>query len=216
MWTEKNGKLTWDGPIEATDFIIGNTQLKNSVKSVTASSPLQSSGGNNPNIALSTGYIDGRRLITSGTWFSVDWENSQLVDYDGNLCLDWANFTLNSSGGDVILDWSSTEIKHYGTAIRFMDNTPGHLLYLYTSGYTNPLQISAKEIYLNPDSTGKIGIGTNTPSDALDVKGNISLKAGNGTYKAHDGSSGITTTITTALLVGKTITVKDGIITGFS
>jgi ethanolamine utilization microcompartment shell protein EutS len=81
---------------------------------------------------------------------------------------------------------------------------------------TNPLQISAKEIYLNPDSTGKIGIGTNTPSDALDVKGNISLKAGNGTYKAHDGSSGITTTITTALLVGKTITVKDGIITGFS
>jgi len=35
-------------------------------------------------------------------------------------------------------------------------------------------------------------------------------------YAAADGSAGISTTITTANLVGKTITVKDGLITGFA
>ena len=37
-----------------------------------------------------------------------------------------------------------------------------------------------------------------------------------GKFKSDDGSAGIDTTITTALLVGKTITVKKGIITGFA
>jgi hypothetical protein len=37
-----------------------------------------------------------------------------------------------------------------------------------------------------------------------------------GGYISSDGSTGITTTITTASLVGKTITIKDGIITGFA
>lgn len=35
-------------------------------------------------------------------------------------------------------------------------------------------------------------------------------------YKAADGSTGISTTITTSTLVGKTITVKNGLITGFA
>ena len=35
-------------------------------------------------------------------------------------------------------------------------------------------------------------------------------------FKSSDGSSGIDTTITTASLVGKTITIKDGLITGFA
>jgi hypothetical protein len=37
-----------------------------------------------------------------------------------------------------------------------------------------------------------------------------------GTYNSMDNSAGITTTITTATLVGKTITIKDGIITAFA
>lgn len=37
-----------------------------------------------------------------------------------------------------------------------------------------------------------------------------------GGYLSSDGSAGITTTVTTASLVGKTITIKDGIITGFA
>jgi len=35
-------------------------------------------------------------------------------------------------------------------------------------------------------------------------------------YISSDGSTGFTGTVTTASLVGKTITIKDGIITGFS
>lgn len=46
-----------------------------------------------------------------------------------------------------------------------------------------------------------IGIGTVQPATA---------------YNAVDGSPGISTTVTTASLVGKTITVKNGLITGFS
>ncbi len=41
------------------------------------------------------------------------------------------------------------------------------------------------------------------------------LKVAGGT-KSSDGSPGISTTIDTAGLVGKTITVKDGLITGFA
>lgn len=37
-----------------------------------------------------------------------------------------------------------------------------------------------------------------------------------GGFISSDGSAGITTTVTTASLVGKTITIKDGIITGFA
>lgn len=37
-----------------------------------------------------------------------------------------------------------------------------------------------------------------------------------GGYLSSDGSAGITTTVTTASLVGKTITIKDGLITGFA
>ena len=37
-----------------------------------------------------------------------------------------------------------------------------------------------------------------------------------GGYISSDNSTGITTTVTTASLVGKTLTIKDGIITGFA
>jgi len=35
-------------------------------------------------------------------------------------------------------------------------------------------------------------------------------------YVSSDGSAGATTTVTTASLVGKTMTFKDGILTGFA
>ena len=35
-------------------------------------------------------------------------------------------------------------------------------------------------------------------------------------YISSDGSTGYTGTVTTASLVGKTLTIKDGIITGFA
>lgn len=55
---------------------------------------------------------------------------------------------------------------------------------------------------------------------ALVMDGNNSfptLKASSvGGYKSSDGSAGFTGTVTTGSLVGKTITIKDGLITGFA
>ena len=57
---------------------------------------------------------------------------------------------------------------------------------------------------LSWDNTTKVLSVTNIKATAI------------GGYASSDGSTGITATITTASLVGKTITVKDGLITGFA
>lgn len=56
-----------------------------------------------------------------------------------------------------------------------------------------------------------IGIGTSSPSYALDVNGDISLEAGSGNYYSNDGSQGWSGTFTNG--DGATVTVKNGIIT---
>ena len=64
--------------------------------------------------------------------------------------------------------------------------------------------------------------GAVTPATVITAKNDKSVvfagtvKPAASGYLASDSSPGITTTITTALLVGKTITVKDGLITGFA
>ena len=61
----------------------------------------------------------------------------------------------------------------------------------------------------------KIGInflGNATPAYTLDVNGDVH---GTG-FRSSDGSAGISTTITSASLVGKTITIKNGLITSFA
>ena len=60
----------------------------------------------------------------------------------------------------------------------------------------------------------KVGIkmGATAPREVLDVNGTVRATG----FKSNDGSAGITTTITTASLVGKTITIKNGLITGFA
>lgn len=54
---------------------------------------------------------------------------------------------------------------------------------------------------------------------AFNFTGNVTFQnaiQASGGYKAADTSAGISTTITTSTLVGKTITVKNGIITAFA
>ena len=57
-------------------------------------------------------------------------------------------------------------------------------------------------------------IGVSVTSFGLRSSGTMQVGVSGG-FVASDGNGGITTTITTASLVGKTITIKDGIITGF-
>lgn len=54
------------------------------------------------------------------------------------------------------------------------------------------------------------------PTTALAIRGSTMKATTAGGFISSDNSAGITTTITTAGLVGKTITIKDGIITGFA
>lgn len=56
-------------------------------------------------------------------------------------------------------------------------------------------------------------IGTTTPAVGEFTTVQVTTPSG---YIASDDSVGISTTITTASLVGKTITVKDGLIVGFA
>jgi hypothetical protein len=57
-------------------------------------------------------------------------------------------------------------------------------------------------------------VGINKVPVAYDLEVNGDIQAGG--YRSSDASAGINTTITTASLVGKTITVKNGLITGFA
>lgn len=72
---------------------------------------------------------------------------------------------------------------------------------------------------LNATVTGSsltsVGVLSALTVSGAAVAGSIRPSAAGG-YLANDSSPGIGTTITTALLVGKTVTVKDGLITGFA
>lgn len=62
---------------------------------------------------------------------------------------------------------------------------------------------------------GYVGIGQTDPTtitEKLQVAGSVKATG----YKSSDGSAGISGTMTTASLVGKTLTFKDGLITGFA
>lgn len=60
-------------------------------------------------------------------------------------------------------------------------------------------------------ANSRTGINTNAPAKDLDVNGDISIQAGGGDYYSNDGSQGFTGTFTEH--TGKTVTVKNGIIT---
>lgn len=83
---------------------------------------------------------------------------------------------LNSSGtsyfkgGDVDF-W---ETDHGSIAAKIDVNTASGALYLYRSGVTRILLNSNGDSYFTNDY-GNVGIGTSSPSEALDVSGNIVL-----------------------------------------
>lgn len=75
----------------------------------------------------------------------------------------------------------------------------------YTTG-TSQMQYNRRVMDMLPN--GNVGIGVVTPSEILDVAGNIKATG----YKSSDGSAGATGSFTSS--DGKTITVKNGLITG--
>jgi hypothetical protein len=77
--------------------------------------------------------------------------------------------------------------------------------------------LGASRLYVGIGMVGTgrfIGVGTQTPAKNFDVKGNISLEAGSGSYYSSDGSQGITQSETS--VTDFDIVIKDGIITSFT
>jgi hypothetical protein len=65
-------------------------------------------------------------------------------------------------------------------------------------------------------STNEFGIAIGTSTNYLKYDPTNGLRIRGTSYSSSDGSAGISTTVTTASLVGNTITIKDGLITGFA
>jgi len=81
------------------------------------------------------------------------------------------------------------------------------------STWTLPAWTAGGDISGGNYKLDNIKIGSITPNTIVGTTVKASTAAG---FISSDGSTGFTGTVTTASLVGKTITIKDGIITGFA
>ena len=152
-------------------------------------------------------------------------------DGGSNSIFGFDNTTLSTGGQAIIFGSSNINTSDFGILFGFGNTLTqpsggvnigmlllGMGLSWDTDGYII-IGSNANTIFISDTSIntgGFVGIGLSTVAqltDQLTVAGNIKTLS---TYKSSDGSSGISTTITTSSLAGKTITVKDGIITGFA
>ena len=93
-------------------------------------------------------------------------------------------------------DYSGADIGDNGGAYYFSSNNPySYYVDSWVAG-----------------NGGNFGVGTSSPAYLLDVNGSIH----GADYYAASGNEGISTTVTSASLVGKTITIENGLITGFA
>ena len=75
-----------------------------------------------------------------------------------------------------------------------------------SSAVTMQINQADSNLLLQP-SNGFVGIGTTSPGEKLDVSGTVKATG----YKSSDGSAGVSGSFTTT--DGKTITIKDGLVT---
>ena len=92
--------------------------------------------------------------------------------------------------------------------------TTGEYYHLTANEYAGTVQssIDASKL-LGKTWADPAAIGSTTPAAITGTTVKAANAAG---FISSDGSTGYTGTVTTASLVGKTITIKDGIITGFA
>ena len=72
---------------------------------------------------------------------------------------------------------------------------------------STPGAIGTQATIMTLKGTGNVGIGTTSPSEKLEVSGTVKATG----YKSSDGSAGVSGSFTTT--DGKTITIKDGLVT---
>ena len=130
-------------------------------------------------------------ILSGSPTFNIKTTNAGTYASPQGRYLQFQNY-LGSSTASIVADDMSA--SNAATRLNFyVKNTAGTAsAYLILDGYN---QISV----------------FSTPVEVTTVK--VTSAGG---YISSDNSTGITTTVTTASLVGKTITIKDGIITGFA
>ena len=105
--------------------------------------------------------------------------------------------SFNTGGGSASIVHNQTQGLQGGTTNQFYHMTATE----YAGNGTGAFARTTNAIFVTP---------------TLGVAKCTSIQPAAAGYHASDGSAGITTTVTTSSLVGKTITIKDGIITGFA
>ncbi len=98
-----------------------------------------------------------------------------------------------------------------GAGLEFFWDTDNQAGFCGTSSYATPMNFDALKVLFQVSSHGNVGIDIDPPTTKLDVNG-----VTRATGFQVGAAVGIDTTITTAGLVGKTITVTKGIITSFA
>ena len=118
----------------------------------------------------------------------------------GMMSREWYSFfrTFFTNAGDP----NALQKDENYAPIGYTDDKPEE--YPSVSNQQNTEEIYSPEIQINTMAL--------QDSQNVDIKGGVVAAD----HRASDGSVGITTTITTASLVGKTITIKNGIITSFA
>lgn len=158
---------------------------------------------------IATGIAIGD-TITSATLGSVLFAGTAgVLDQDNaNLFWDKTNKRLVFGPAKIAIGSLS---GYAGLWLGSNTTTPSFTNYAILEDVSSETIInSPSKVYLRI-SNADIGILTSTGLAALTLK--ATQAAG---FISSDGSTGYTGTVTTATLVGKTLTIKDGIITGFA
>lgn len=160
-----------------------------------------SATGSGTSVALLDHYnnVDAKSFIIGG-WS----ESAALYDIDAYGSPTIINFTLASSAATAHLRTTTGNVQLIGCRFQNLNNAS----VVFGSGGN----VSWYGTTLDSQGYFFSGCGfSNANVTAFGSTGSIQSK-----YISSDNSAGISTTVTTASLVGKTITIKDGIITAFA
>jgi microcystin-dependent protein len=134
------------------------------VSNVTATAPLASSGGSEPNLSIETAGATQAGALSAADWTRFDaahgWGNHAAAGYLTNFTESDPAFTASPAAGitaDSTNEWSA-KVGGSGTA--------GYLPKFTAAG-------TVGDSALFSDTEGKVGIGTATPGYKLDVAGSI-------------------------------------------
>lgn len=167
--------------------------------------PIANGGTNSTSFTSNTvPYYNGTSLVSdTDLQFDGDKLSSKKLRY-GNAT-DYCDFSVEDYAG------SGTPIPtitpYWGTSSGLPIALQRGGLFLQTYG-----GLMSQLFFLNADASLGITMSLDETNSRLNVDYPIQTQG----YVASDNSVGISTTITSASLVGKTITIKDGLITGFA